>query len=216
MTGSWKVKPLTVDHLPQVVAAHLRSFPNFFLTFLGPAFLREFYRGVPHDPEGIGYVAQDEDGAVLGVIVGAVDPPRYFQRLFRRRWWAFGLASIRALAKKPTILPRLLRAIFYRGEPLAGPSRSLLSSVAVVPEAQGRGVGAALVQAWIHEVRARGSQGCYLTTDAEHNDSVNRFYRHLGWTFHSSHRTPEGRRINCFVLDFAVADVATPPKRRAA
>ncbi len=67
--------------------------------------------------------------------------------------------------------------------------------------AQGRGVGAALVRAWVAEVRARGATGCYLTTDACNNDAVNGFYQSLGWKLETVYSTPEGRRMNRYIYD---------------
>jgi ribosomal protein S18 acetylase RimI-like enzyme len=182
----------------------MRAFQNFFLTFLGPRFLREFYGSFLVDPMGIGFVAQ-EDGTdkVLGAVVGPLAPGGYFKRLLKRRWWAFCLASAAAILKKPTIVGRLFRAVFYRGDaPEAGPPRSLLSSIAVDPGCQGSGVGRALMQAWTREARRRGSPGCFLTTDARDNDAVNRFYQKLGWTLESTFTTPRGRLMNRYVLEF--------------
>ena len=59
-----------------------------------------------------------------------------------------------------------------------------------------------LVRAWVAEAVKRGSTGCYLTTDAEGNDSVHAFYRKLGWVLESTCSTSEGRKMNRFVLDF--------------
>jgi len=195
---------VTLDHrhLPEALDLHLSAFPGFFLSFLGPAFLREFYRSFLEDDAGLGFVALDDRGRVIGVVVGPLFPDGYFKRLLKRRWAAFSAASVRALLKKPSIAPRLFRAVFYRGESPDGPPRSLLSSIAVDPKAQGGGVGAALVGRFLDEVRARGGRGCFLTTDADNNDAVNRFYARLGWTLESSYRAREGRRMNRYIIDF--------------
>lgn len=50
----------------------------------------------------------------------------------------------------------------------------LLGPVAVLPEYQGRGVGRALVEAGLHELRARGASGCVLVGDPA-------FYQRLGF-----------------------------------
>lgn len=185
-----------------VVAIHMRAFPTFFLTVLGARFLREFYTSFLLDPVGRGFVAVDHDGQVLGAVVGPLQPSGYFRRLVRRRWWAFALSSFAAVIKKPGNVGRLLGAAFYRGESPSGPVRALLSSIAVDPAAQGRGVGRLLVERWVKEVRAMGVSGCYLTTDAEKNDRVNAFYCELGWWLESTYQTREGRQMNRYLLDF--------------
>ena len=199
---SLKIVEIKLEHIDDIVKVHINAFPDFFLTFLGPKFLREFYKSFIVDDAGMGFVAL-EDGEVLGAVVGPLMPDGYFKRLLKRRWWAFCLASVSAIIKKPTVVKKLFRAVFYRGEaPDQGPKRSLLSSIAVAPVAQGRGVGQKLVQAWLNEARSRGSLGCFLTTDVAENDAVNNFYRKLGWKVESTYNTPEGREMNRYVYDF--------------
>ena len=180
----------------------MQAFPEFFLTFLGPKFLREFYNSFSYDPTGIGFVAEDaETGDTLGVIVGPLVADGYFKRLLKRRWWAFCLASVAAVLKRPITIKRLYRALFYRGEAPPGPQRALLSSVAVSPQVQGHGIGQALVKRWVEEVQRRGGSGCYLTTDADNNEKVNSFYQKLNWKIESTYKTSEGRVMNRYVLD---------------
>lgn len=179
----------------------MNAFPSFFLTFLGPSFLRHFYRSFIEDPAGIGFVSVDSQNKVVGVIVGPLVPDGYFKRLLKRKWWAFCLASMKAVLKKPSICKRLFRAVFYRGEAPTGPGRALLSSIAVSPDCQKGGVGRALVNRWVQEVVKRGGTGCFLTTDADGNEAVNAFYQKLGWKIEASYATPEGRRMNRYVYD---------------
>lgn len=201
-SSSVVVRPLEPRDVVPVVAVHLRAFPGFFLSFLGPRFLREFYASFIVDPVGRGFVATDPSGRVLGAVVGPLNPAGYFGRLLKRRWWAFCLASATAVLRRPTVLPRLFRAVFYRGGGPAGPVRALLSSIAVDPAAQGAGVGRVLVQRWSEAVREQGVGGCFLTTDADGNAVVNAFYQRLGWKLEASYSTREGRRMNRYVLDF--------------
>jgi ribosomal protein S18 acetylase RimI-like enzyme len=189
-------------HLDKIVEIHMSAFSNFFLTFLGPLFLREFYKSFIYDQTGIGFVAEDsQTHDVLGAVVGPLVPAGYFKRLLKKRWFAFCLASSVAVLKRPTIIKRLFRAVFYRGDAPAGQQRALLSSIAVSPKTQGQGVGQALVKRWVDEVRRRGGTGCYLTTDAENNEKVNSFYQKLGWKIESTFKTPENRVMNRYIFD---------------
>jgi GNAT superfamily N-acetyltransferase len=200
----FSIYKIETKHVDEVVQVHMCSFPGFFLSFLGPKFLREFYNSFLYDSMGIGFVAEDvETGDVLGVIVGPLVPDGYFKRLLKRRWWAFCLASVTAVLKRPSIIKRLFLALFYRGQSPPGPQRALLSSVAVSPQVQGQGIGKALVKRWVDEVKRQGSSGCYLTTDAHDNDKINRFYQQLGWKIESTYETPEGRIMHRYILDWS-------------
>lgn len=196
------IAPLAPNDVDMVVKLHLRAFPDFFLSFLGPRFLREFYFSFLMDPVGMAFVARSEQDGVVGAIVGPLDPRGFFGRLLRRRWWAFGLASLAALLRRPSSASRLARALVYRGEAPAGQVRALLSSIAVSPDAQGKGIGRALVERWLDEARSRGARGCFLTTDAENNYAVNRFYLSQGWKLESAYTTPDGRKMNRYEYDF--------------
>ena len=200
---AFKIVEINRKYTDEIVNVHMSAFPSFFLTFLGPKFLKEFYNSFIYDSAGIGFVAVDEeDDDILGVIVGPLVPDGYFKRLLKKRWLAFCLASVGAVLKRPVVIKRLFGALFYRGEAPEGSARSLLSSIAVSPETQGRGVGKALVERWVDEAKKRGSAGCFLTTDADENETVNRFYQKLGWEIESTYKTPEGRLMNRYVLDF--------------
>jgi GNAT superfamily N-acetyltransferase len=201
---NYVIVPFEKRHLYSVVSIHLKAFPNFFLSFLGAGFLREFYAAFLKEPTGLAFVAQEEKvgGNVLGVIVGTEQPAGFFKRLLIKKWWAFFFASMNALKKGPRISFRLFRALFYRGDIPPGISAALLSSIAVIPEAQGLGVGRLLIDRWLYEARQRGVPACYLTTDAECNDAVNKFYVRGGWKIDSIVLTPEGRKMNRYIYSF--------------
>lgn len=196
------VEALESRDIHDVVRIHLSAFPNFFLSFLGPRFLREFYVSFLMDTLAMAFVARDERDDVVGVVVGPLDPRGFFRRLLHRRWWSFCQASLAIALSRPSTVPRLVRALAYRGDAPEGPARALLSSVAVSPSAQGRGLGKALVLRWLEEARRRGASGCYLITDADNNAAVNGFYLSLGWKIESTYTTPQGRKMNRYVYDF--------------
>ena len=197
---SLEIVEINLKHIDEIVDVHIKAFPDFFLTFLGPKFLKEFYKSFIVDEQGIGFVAI-ENNKLLGAIVGPLNPQGYFKRLLKRKWYVFCFASIGAVLKNPKVIKRLFRAVFYRGESPPGGGRALLSSIAVSPDAQGKGVGKALVSNWLDEVKSRGGKGAFLTTDAKNNDSVNDFYQSLGWELESTYNTPEGREMNRYIYD---------------
>jgi len=39
-----EIRKIKLEHIDDIVKVHINAFPDFFLTFLGPKFLREFYK----------------------------------------------------------------------------------------------------------------------------------------------------------------------------
>jgi ribosomal protein S18 acetylase RimI-like enzyme len=187
---------LTLADVRPLARLHRAAFPGFFLSSLGEPFLVQFYRGFLIDDSAVSVVARGPDGSVRGAVVGTAQPADFFGRLVRNRWPWFVLASARVVALNPRAAPRLVRAVRYRGDTPTGCRGALLSSLCVAPSLQGAGVGRQLVEAWTREVAGRGVDTAFLTTDADDNSAVNRFYQAQGWVLSHAYVTREGRLMN--------------------
>ncbi len=193
------IRKMEDSDVPQVVEIHLKSFPGFFLSFLGARFLTLFYKGVLADTQGIGLVACSEN-RMVGFVVGVVDQRGFYRNLIRRQWWKFGVAAMGAALRRPVIIPRLVRALKqpdYVGKSCAA---ACLMSIAVHPVVQGQGVGQMLIEAFSAEAKRRGVKAYCLTTDRDSNARVNRFYQGLGFRLGRTYVTPEGRAMNEYVI----------------
>jgi ribosomal protein S18 acetylase RimI-like enzyme len=182
----------------EVTAIHLAAFPGFFLSFLGERFLRELYRSIAVDPDGIAFVAQN-GGRIIGFVAGSVSASGFFRRLARRRWWRFAAASLWPFLRRPRIFPRLLRALYAPPRPSVE-GAALLMSLAVDPAVQRSGAGRLLTRAFVGEAAARGAVSVVLTTDRDDNDAVNSFYRDFGFTLQRQYVTRERRAMNEYVF----------------
>jgi ribosomal protein S18 acetylase RimI-like enzyme len=192
------VRAIQQQDLDNVVEVHLKAFQGFFLSFLGFAFLKEFYAGILRDLTGIHYLAEI-DGKIQGLVTGTTQPAGFYSRLLAQRWWAFGLAALPHVVKNPHIVPRLLRAFQKSAENASLKDTATLMSIAVLPEAQGGGMGKALVEAFLAEAHRRGCAYVNLTTDAVNNEAVNAFYRRQGFRLVRTFETPEKRLMNEYI-----------------
>lgn len=186
--------------VPTIVDVHQRAFQGFFLSFLGPAFLRQLYLGILDDRDGMIFVAEQGEN-VCGFVAGTAAPSGFYSRLLRQRWWRFALSAALPALKRPAIIPRLLRAFSAPSQASRSPGRGTLMSLAVTPDAQGAGLGGTLVRAFLAEASRRGLRQVDLTTDKHNNDGTNRFYRNLGFICERTLTTPEGREMNEYVID---------------
>ncbi len=172
----------------------MESFEGFFLTFLGKRFLKLYYEGVISEPSGIGILRTNEEG-LAGFIAGIHNPSGFYRRLLKRDWMRFGLSSATAIARKPGTLPRLLRALARPAETPVG-NVVELSSVAVMPCHQGRGIGRQLISAFLQEASLRGAEYVYLTTDDLDNSRTKHLYENIGFRLYRKYETRE-KRLMC-------------------
>jgi ribosomal protein S18 acetylase RimI-like enzyme len=199
MGSAWLTRRATPEDIGEVVRIHLASFPGFFLSFLGAGFLRLLYAEIAAAEEGI-LIVVEREGQFGGIVAGVTRQSGFYGRLVRKRKWAFAVAAAGALLRRPSIAGRLLRALRKPKEASEASAEASLMSIAVVPQAAGRGLGAALVRAFCDELRLRSVSRFCLTTDRDENDEVNAFYRKLGFELARTFTTPEGRRMNEYLM----------------
>jgi ribosomal protein S18 acetylase RimI-like enzyme len=204
VTAPIQIRPARPGDISQMVQVHLQAFPGFFLTLMGPRFLRLLYLGFLNHPSGISLVACSQSNAskVLGFVAGTTQPQGFFSQLLKQRWLAFGFASIWPLIRRPSLVfVKLWSALFYRGESLPDqPNAALLSSVGVHPAVQGQQVGQQLVKAFLAHAQTAGAPAVYLTTDQSNNAKANQFYTRLGFVLAGTCKRPHGRILNRYLI----------------
>ncbi|MCC6712519.1 MAG: GNAT family N-acetyltransferase [Candidatus Dadabacteria bacterium] len=190
------------DDLGDIVTIHMSGFDGFFLSSLGPSFLRTFYMDFLTDENGCCLV-DVEDGRTVGFAAGVIDPSSYFRRTFRRRWPRLILGSLGRVVKNPAVLAKLARrALTYPSSSSHGGSDSaLLSSIAVLPEFHNRKIGERLLDAFLEESASMGASEVVLTTDRHRNEKVIAFYKKMGFDVKRVFTSYEGRYMYELALD---------------
>lgn len=188
------VRPALRSDIPAIVDVHARSFPGFFLTFLGPSFLRLFYEGLRHYPDAQILVAVRK-GDIVGFAGGVLDESEFFSRLKHDKTFSFARSAIRSAVNNPRVMRRLWRARRRDIEAAENEIRATLLSIAVDPETQGSGIGRELLDAFREWLAGAGASRFKLTTDAQDNAATISFYEHSGMTRARQFRTPEGRSM---------------------
>lgn len=199
--SSFRIVPLSREHLDGAVEMHMIAFKGFFLAFLGRGFIREMYKNSIGHEQTVSYVAVNENNEVVGITLGYVDCSDYFRDTIRRRWWAFAFNAMWGVIRRPSIIFRIIRSRKFQGNvpPCDIKPLGSLPSTAVRPDAQGAGIAIAIIRSACDEFVRRGVHAVFLTTDRDDNDRVRGFYSALGWDLLGYYATNEGRRM-CWYL----------------
>jgi GNAT superfamily N-acetyltransferase len=186
-----------MPELEDIVAVHLRAFPNNFLTLMGSSFIREYYRAVSEYKSNIFLVARNEE-STLGFVSGFGNPVQFYSYYFSKRFELIPISLV-AILKRPYLIPRILSNLSYMRRAHGSSSEVELSSVAVLPERSGLGVGKGLIDAFVNKARQAGFESIYLTTDVRNNETGNNFYVNRGFRLERS--LLQGRRgVNLYRL----------------
>lgn len=190
-----EVRNAKYDDVERIVEIHINAFEGFFLTFLGPEFLRLLYKGFID--KGVLRVAV-LDSKVIGFSAGTEQPDIFFSNLRKEKWLSFFLAATPSLIRKPSLVfKKLYGALFYKGDSVERLNNSfLLSSLAVDPHSEGKGIGKFLIND-LNEILSekRISETVYLITDKNENSSVLGFYNKCGFSIESEFKQSGQREM---------------------
>ena len=203
------VRPLVDTDLKSAVQLHLEVLDMEFLSRFGPAFLRTYYRAWVQCPGAISLGAVDEREVLVGVLLGASDPALHVRAMVRHH----GLRIAIRLVGRASLHPRLARdLVVTRGRRYArgalrvlvarfsdsgvatsevpGSVEGEITHVLVRPDAQGTGIGRALIEASIIAAREAGVRELVLVTPPDM--TARHFYERLGWHLEDEIRSRSG------------------------
>lgn len=178
-----------------IVDIHMKTFTEFFLTFLGGGFLECLYEGfISHESSHL--IIAEDDNKILGFAAYSEDMSGFYKYLIKNKLFSFAWYAFCAFIRKPSVMMRLLRAFLYPNESKRDEEYVELSSIGVLPDSKKQGIGTTLISEIKHRIDYNKFAYLKLTTDADNNDGVNRFYVNNGFELHHSYTTKEGRKMN--------------------
>ncbi len=184
------------NRVSEVVDVHMQSFTGFFLTFLGKGFLKQLYQGfIEYEGSGIITVLNQED-KIIAFLAYSDDLSGFYKFLIKKHLIAFAWYAGLGFLRKPKIFFRLLRAFTYSGEAKREEEYIELSSIGVLPEMKGAGIGSKLICALQKKANQEKYKYIKLETDAENNAGANHFYQKNGFVLDHEYKTREGRKMN--------------------
>jgi ribosomal-protein-alanine N-acetyltransferase len=179
------VRVATKGDVPAIALLHCTSIDEGFLSSLGERFLSRLYARMVASTHGFVLVAPREGGdSALGPsIAGFIAGSEEIGRLYRDFFWRDGPAvMVSSGVRLVRALPRTLETFRYRGGdhgpdselPSTGPAgrETELLAMAVDPADRRRGVGAALVDAFVATSRAAGSASARVVVGASNAQAI--------------------------------------------
>lgn len=204
------VRPLTPDDVAFAARLHADVLPHGFFAGLGTTFLTAYYGAFVASPHAVALLGL-VDGRAAGQVIGPVRNRAHHRWVLRHHGWSLAMRLSVALLARPGLLlhflrtrtGRYLRALvrFVRRNRGGGPSRgpapnrgpaAVLSHLCVRAEARGRGLGSALVEAFLDAARQAGAHEALLVTLVG-DDGASGFWAERGWTHRHTRADFEGR-----------------------
>ncbi len=152
---------------------HATRIADGFLSFLGPAFLTRLYRRIAATPDSFLLVAE-ADGSVLGFVAGSADVGALYRTFLVHDGLAAGVAAAPRLVRG---WRRVLETLRHGGGGAGTGRGTELLAIAVDPAHAGRGVGGALVAAFLDRVAASGATAAYVVVGADNASAVGLYAR---------------------------------------
>ena len=191
LTEGGKAKPEPISFSIGLVETHewnecsrliASAIPNAIISHLGTAFGAKFYSRIAADEQSCAYVARDDSGRVLGVIIGSLDKPKAYSDSMASQRITLALAANVRLAA-PSTLAWILKGLVGRrrgDENIYDRPKAELIKIVLHPEARGMGVGRKLIGAMEAFLQQKGLNGPYTILTEAANAGANQFYAKIG------------------------------------
>ncbi len=155
-----EIKKAQEKDVPEIVAIHIKAFPDFFLTTLGESFLKLYYSSVLKSTDGILLIGQS-DGETVGFCAGTLLSAGFNTRLIMNNLMGYAGQGVILLFTHPIRIWHLFKNMTKENADVGdkGDYAELLS-IGVNPDKQGGGLGKKMHLALEEEVYQRGGGSC--------------------------------------------------------
>jgi ribosomal protein S18 acetylase RimI-like enzyme len=142
------------------------------LADLGAPLVQHYYEAAQTDPAVLGLCAIAPDGGLLGWALGSPDPAALNKRLRQPPAW-FVSQMMRLIFSRPGAFIALIRSVFSANEAnKLGNGQIELTYIGVAPQAQGRGLGRAVLAAFSARAKSAGYTSIALSVETDNPAAV--------------------------------------------
>lgn len=210
----YRIEPLAMEHIPEVVRLLNLTFPDSLLAALGVGFLRELLASYAQLQGGCGYVSM-YGREVVAFIAGSEDARAHRLRFISNRWpfLLFHLFNHLILSPRRSIaLIRYLRPYlalrqqpgdqFWQTEDAEPIPPASLVLLGVSPQHRRQGNAERLTRAFLQEMANRFVDRVKLAV-ADRNEAALAFYLSHGWQITGRFPGPDGAMVFRLVYSLA-------------
>jgi len=174
------IRPMKEADVGAVAALHVQEIQLGFTSYLGGRFLRYLYKAVVLDTGSFGFVAEDEQGRIIGFVAATTKLGALYKCFMRKYAIQAAWAALPKAWRRWRVVKSIVQDLLYPSQkgPVALPQAEIVA-VAVSSEAQGAGLGRALVEKALQELSSRGIQQVKVLVGEQLG--ANEFYRRLGF-----------------------------------
>ena len=186
-----KISRMQREDVAAVIKIHRECFEGYYLTKMGPEFLRYYYSNIIEYKESIALIAKNEASEAIGFATGCKNPTAFYKNLKRNKLLLISI-MVKAFAKDPSlILPTIENSLRVNNNHEGCAEDIELTSIAT--RKRNNGIGTALVTAFKSESEKQDGARIRLTTDKRGNEGGNQFYIKNG--FKKTGEQARGNRI---------------------
>lgn len=180
-TNKWSIRSADEKDIPGIIDVHIQAFPHFFLTSLGPSFIKLIYKAFLN--VGCVFLVATINHEIRGFAVGVPHASGRDKVLLLSFIPRLIIAIIPSFFRSPIkILKRIAFELLTSQKLPEIPNNAIvLRSIGVLQVDKGSGLAVELLKNFEDCAKKSGAQSVALTTDAINNDYVIKFYRNNGY-----------------------------------
>ena len=217
------VGALRLDECERSARIHRDALGMEFLARFGLPFLAAYHRAWVRSPAGLALAARDDEGNLVGVLLGSLDPAAHYRAMLRNSGPELAVRMVGGAALRPHLAKELAvtragrysRALWrhLRGRLTNRGGRSTVSAssastvvgevthLMVDPAAQRSGAGRTLIDRTTELARAGGLAKLVLVTPPDL--AARSFYEALGWVSGDEVLSKSGERFVSYTLNLS-------------
>src|SRR5574341_155043 len=166
-----QLSQLDEDGIKHLAALH-HSVMHTLLSDLGLPMVLRYYRVAHYEASVIAFCAVSSSGEMLGWAIGSPHPDRINSRLRTPLAW-FSFQMLRSAFTRPLVLWQLISSVLgSSGQPDMKSGTVELTYIGVASDQRGKGLGWALVNAFIEAGRSKGYHSIVLSVETDNHPAI--------------------------------------------